>query len=220
MKKSIPALLLTALLALSLTGCAPKNTVLATDEVQTAGQTYRVELVQTKYVAPPPESECDLWMKPPYGYYGSFALRVRTADGQQTDLFQLNPLFDDRTMMFPCDYASSPRTTAECWVDYNGDGQPDMAVGQWSPNYRQMQYRILTLNGDGKIAQLPIDGGYIVSEDVMSDDPYNRCLLTEHDGKQVLTNSLDFSSTGHMRSVSEVYAWTGTQFAKTGEKFE
>ena len=218
MKKSIPALLLTALLALSLTGCAPKNTVLATDEVQTAGQTYQVELVQTKYVAPPPESECDLWMKPPYGYYGSFALRVRTADGTQTDLFPLNPLFDDRTMMFPCVYESW-RATSECWVDYNGDGQLDMAVGQWTPNGQQMQYTILTLNGDGKIAQLPIDGGYIVSEDVMSDDPYNRCLLTEHDGKQALTNSRNLSGE-RLLYVSEVYAWDGAKFVKTGEKFE
>lgn len=220
MKKSIPALLLTVLLALSIAGCAPKNTVLATDEVQAAGQTYRVELVQTKYVAPPPESECIPWKQPMAGYYGSFALRVQTADGQQTDLFPLNPLFDDRTMMFPCDYTRQLTFASDFWVDYNGDGLPDRAVGQWSPDYRQMQYTILTLDGDGKIAQLPIDGRYIVSEAGTTDDPYLRCLLTEHDGKQVLTNSLALSGGESMRSVREVYAWTGTQFAKTGEKIE
>ena len=203
---------------MALTACPPKNKVLATDSVAVNGQTYQAELVQTKYVAPPSESEGILRQKPVYGYYGTFALRVQTADGKQTDLYVLNPLFDDRTMMFPGVYGSW-RTTAECWVDYNGDGRLDMTVGQWSTNDMQMQYVILSLTADGKIEQLPIDGKYIVSENVMNDDPYRADLLREHDGRTVLTNCLNLSSTGHMRS-RFVYAWDGTQFAKTGEYFD
>ena len=218
MKKTIYALF-AVLIAMALTACSPKNKVLATDSVAVNGQTYQVELVQTKYVAPPSESESILWLKPVYGYYGTFALRVQTTDGKQTDLYVLNPLFDDRTMMFPGVYESR-QTMAECWVDYNGDGRLDMAVGQWSTNYTQMQYVILSLTADGKIEQLPIDGKYIVSEDVMNDDPYRADLLREHDGRTVLTNYRDLSSGGHLLSRFEVYAWDGTQFAKTGEYFD
>ncbi|MDL2288147.1 hypothetical protein LJC32_02060 [Oscillospiraceae bacterium OttesenSCG-928-F05] len=196
-------------------------------EVENPEGCYIVEIWHMEYVDPP---EGGLWTTT---YYGGMDMVVLAEDGKVLDRVCLNDYFDGETLGVPTNFAAGKELYSAAyklnnyWADYNGDGRLDIAI---PASFSSGRHIILTIDENGKVVELPVEGGYLVQygtlANVMSglwEEP-----LWWHEGN-VLWGIGDMAFEiieGFPAQVDfeyiDAYLWDGEKFAPSGlgiEKF-
>jgi|GEM_PF-4767854 len=138
---------------------APISSEIASNYVTMKDKTYRIAVKQTETQTPPTPEDKNFSIYESH-YYGNFDLICYDTDGNQTDRIALNPLFGNKKMGFSTNFSLIvnyyPRT-----------GKADFNIGQATatspPKGAAMGYLILSLDQDGKLKNMPVEGGYVYS---------------------------------------------------------
>lgn len=127
---------------------------------------------------------------------GNFALVWTDEDGKKLGQLSLNEAFGQSSLIFT-------RSFPLLFDDYNKDGYPDVAIGQWGSSNGYV-YRLFTIGPDG-IAQLPVENSSTLFN---SSSEYSvRFTTLEQPGFQ--TSYYD-NSTG--TTVRSYFLWEDNQF--------
>ncbi len=150
---------------------APVSSEIASNYVTMKDKTYRIAVKQTETQTPPTPEDKNFSIYESH-YYGKFDLICYDTDGNQTDRIALNPLFGNKKMGFSTNFSLIANY-------YPRTGKADFNIGQATatnpPKGAAMGYLIFSLDQDGKLKNMPVEGGYVYSG---TDDPSSTELNT------------------------------------------
>ncbi len=184
---------------------------------ESGGNTYLIEVWNTeKRVIPSAEMPNGgtnitylMLLETKHQLFGTFELRVSSSDGVVINTLQLNSLFDGKDMWSMDIYTDSKQISY--WQDYNGDGQDDFAIGLAN------SFLILTLDPNGIVSLLPIEGRYIRSVDTSGGDCWQyRLPIYMSADKCVGVISTRWEAEPYSHLVDELYCWDGSKFVNSG----